>query len=84
MRRSLPFDAETAKRQARDLLHGLQRRDSFALTRYRCIDPRLGAFKSRLADARYIIAREYGYDSWQKLMENLGRRGGSCTAASGM
>jgi len=62
---------ENLKKEARDLLHDLQRRDGAAAARYRSLDPFADTFQPRLADAQYLIAREYGYKSWEKLKEHL-------------
>ena len=59
------------KKEARKLLHALQRRDAAALRRYYSIDCLDGLARPRLDDAQYIIAREHGYGSWQKLKEQL-------------
>ena len=64
------------KKEARDLLRGLQRRDPEALRRYRAVDPFIDMSNPALDDARFIIAHEHGFSSWQKLkehMENLRR-----------
>jgi hypothetical protein len=55
------------KRAARNLLHGLQERDSTALRRYYSIDPLARMDEPRQDDARYIVARGHGYSSWRKL-----------------
>jgi hypothetical protein len=59
------------KKEARKLLHDIQRRDAAALRRYYSIDSLAGLSQPRLDDAQYIIAREHGYGSWQKLKEHL-------------
>jgi hypothetical protein len=59
------------KKEARELLHALQRRDAPALRRYYCIDRLDELAQPRLDDAQYVIAREHGYSSWQKLTEHL-------------
>jgi hypothetical protein len=59
------------KKEARKLLHDLQRRDAAALTRYYSIDSLADLSQPRLDDVQYIIAREHGYDSWQQLKEYL-------------
>jgi len=59
------------KKEARKLLHALQRRDAAALRRYYSIDCLDGLAQPRLDEAQYIIAREHGYGSWQKLKEHL-------------
>ena len=79
----VPSDPEVVKRQARDLLHGLRRRDTVALRRYYAIDPLADTFGSRISDAQYIIAREYGFASWQKLMESMHNNGRAGAASAG-
>jgi hypothetical protein len=59
------------KKEARELLHALQRRDAAALRRYYSIDSLNDLSQPRLSDAQYIIAREHGYSSWQKLTGHL-------------
>ena len=65
----VPFQAtlEGMKREARDLLHALRQRDAVALRRYYSADPLAGLSQPSLADAKYIVAHEYGCCSWQKL-----------------
>jgi len=58
---------EDIRKEARDLLNALRRRDPAALKRYHSFDPIAGMLEPRLDDAQYIIAREYGYSSWLKL-----------------
>jgi hypothetical protein len=57
------------KKEARQLLHALHRRDAAALRRYYSIDKLAGLAQPRLDDAQYVVAREHGYSSWQKLKE---------------
>jgi len=73
MSRSLPSQRnfEDIRKEARELLHGLRRRDAAALRRHYSLDSEAGKFPARLADAQYIVAREYGYRSWQKLKQRL-------------
>ena len=73
MSRSLPSQRnfEDVKREARELLHQLRRWDATALRRHASLDCEAGRFGARLADAQYIIAREYGYRSWQNLKQRL-------------
>jgi hypothetical protein len=68
---------DNIKKEARNLLHALQRRDPTALRRYYSIDSLNGLSQPRLDDAQYIIAREHGYSSWQKLKEHLHTTGSS-------
>jgi hypothetical protein len=74
MYRRLPFPAhlDSIKREARDLLHAVRRRDAAAFGRFQSYDPLAGLLAPRIDDALYIVAREYGYSSWQKLKECLG------------
>ncbi len=65
------------EREARELLHDLQRMDPSALQRYSSHDPLAGAFQPGLADARYVVAREYGFRSWQELRQRV-LSAGSC------
>ena len=71
MCRSLPVQPnfEDIKQEARQLLHDLRRRNAAALERYHSLDPLADMFQPRLADAQYMIARQYGYRSWPKLQE---------------
>jgi hypothetical protein len=73
MSRSLPSQLhfEDIRKEARELLHGLRRWDAAAVRRHYSLDCEAGKFPARLADAQYIVAREYGYRSWQKLKERL-------------
>ena len=73
MTRSLPSyrNLEDIRREARELLHSLQRRDPSALRRRYSLDSESRSVHARLADAQYVVAREYGYSSWQKLKERL-------------
>ncbi len=73
MFRSLPSQRnfEDIRKEARELLHELRQRDVAALRRQHSLDCEAGKFPARLADAQYIVAREYGYRSWQKLKQRL-------------
>jgi hypothetical protein len=73
MPRSLPSqrNLEDIRKEARDLLYDLRRWDAAALKRHYLLDCEAGKFPARLADAQYIVAREYGYGSWQKLKQRL-------------
>ena len=72
---------EAMKKEARDLLHALRQREAAALRRYHSIDPLAGLSQPSLADAKYIIAHEYGYSSWQKLQAHLSVTHNSITLA---
>jgi len=73
MSRSLPSQRnfEDIRKEARELLHDLRRRDAAALRRHYSLDCEAGKFLARLADAQFIVAREYGYRSWLKLKQRL-------------
>jgi hypothetical protein len=62
---------EDIRKEARGLLHDLRREDARALRRHYSLDCEAGKFPARLADAQYIVAREYGYSSWHKLRQRL-------------
>jgi len=61
------------KKEARDLylLHGLQRRDPYALRRCHAIGTLTDMSSPDLIYARFIIAREHGFSSWRKLKEHI-------------
>jgi hypothetical protein len=73
MPRSSPSqrNLEDIRKEARELLYDLRRWDAAALRRHYSLDCEAGKFPARLADAQYIVAREYGYSSWQKLQQRL-------------
>ena len=73
MSRCLPSQRnfEDIKKEARELLHELRRWDATALRRHASLDCEAGRFQARLADAQYIIAREYGYRSWHNLKQRV-------------
>ncbi len=62
---------DNLKKEARQLLHALHRRDAAALRCYYSIDKLAGFAQPRLNDAQYVVAREHGYGSWRKLQEHL-------------
>jgi len=65
---------EAIEKEARNLLHALRRKDASALRRYYSVDSLAGMLEPRLAEAQYVIAREYGFSSWPKLKEQFGER----------
>jgi hypothetical protein len=79
MFRNLPSqrNLEGIKKEAKNLLFDLSRWDAAAVERLYSLDSDSGRFQARLADAQYItdaqyiIAREYGSRSWQKLKERM-------------
>jgi hypothetical protein len=62
---------EHMKKEARQLLRGLQRRDPEALRRWHAIDPFTDMSNPALDHARHIIAREHGFSAWRKLKEQI-------------
>jgi hypothetical protein len=66
-----PQKLDDLKKEARQLLHALHQREAAALRRYYSIDKLAGLAQPRLDDAQYVVAREHGYGSWQKLKEHL-------------
>ena len=79
--KSLPSNPslEHLKYQARDLLNALNQGNAEAFARAREFHPKftrtsddeIRAAKLSLADAKLIIAREYGFDSWPKLKHHV-------------
>ena len=59
------------KKEARDLLRGLERRDPEALRRCHAIDPLTDLSSPDLFYSRFIIAHEHGFSSWRKLKEHV-------------
>lgn len=70
-RPSLEFE----RKEAKALLRLLRAGDADALTRARARHPAIDALPAeqiRLADAQLVIAREYGFTSWPRLMRYFG------------
>ena len=76
MYHTLPSDTclEGVKRETRDPLHAMRRREAAAFGRFQRFDPLAGLMQPRLSDALYVVAREYGYNSWERLKERLSDR----------
>ena len=62
---------DQVKKEAKDLLRGLQRRDPEALRRCHAIEPLTDLSNADLFYARFIIAHEHGFGSWRKLREHI-------------
>jgi hypothetical protein len=62
---------ENVRKEARHLLHSLRQHDATALKRYHSLDSLNGSSAPSLAEAQYVIAREYGCPSWKKLQDRL-------------
>ena len=73
MSRDLPAhpSLEYLKKQAKDLLHKLQRADSKATERLRRLGLTSAAQHAKLSDAQHAIAREYGFSTWAKLKNHV-------------
>ena len=57
--------------EARALLHDLRLGDPVAVRAFYLLDCESNSSRARLADAQYIIARKYGFKSWQYLKQRL-------------
>jgi ankyrin repeat protein len=79
--RTLPSDANLKhlKQQARDLLKAFKAADAEALARIQSALPRMKSrsaaeirrAKFLLSEAQFVIAREYGFESWPKLKTHV-------------
>ena len=79
---------EQLKKQAKSLLHAAQGREPDALSRFQVLPhlarlsaAELGATSLALHDAQSVIAREYGFKSWNELREHVQDRSLSFEAA---
>jgi ankyrin repeat protein len=69
---------EQLKKQAKSLLHAARAKDAVALARFQSLPSlsrksvvELGAMNLALHDAQSVIAREYGFKSWNELREHV-------------
>jgi len=60
---------EQLRKQAKDLLRALRDGDAAAATRLTAHKP--AVVEPILSDAQYVLAREYGFESWPKLVERV-------------
>ena len=60
---------EHLKKQAKELLHDLQLRKPAAVERFQYLTLKATLADAKLADAQYVLARDYGFASWPKLKE---------------
>jgi len=69
MTRSLPPNPslENLKKHAKTLNRSWQQNHPAALERIRAFHPHPDAAKPRLTAAQFVLAREYGFDSWRQL-----------------
>jgi ankyrin repeat protein len=80
---------EQLKKQAKSLLHAARAKDPAALQRFKALpalnhksDGELGAMSLALHDAQSVIAREYGFKSWNELREYVEERSLSFASAA--
>jgi hypothetical protein len=73
MSQSLPerADARQLRNQAKDLLAALRAGKPEAVTRASAVDPDLKSENAKLTDAQRILAREYGFPSWSKMIAKV-------------
>jgi len=64
-------DLKRINDEARHLLHDFRQGNASALARYSHLDSLPATLNPRLAEVRHMIAREYGYASWPKLVQHL-------------
>jgi hypothetical protein len=69
---------EQLKKQAKSLLHAAREADPVSLERFRALPTltsktaaELGRLRLALHDAQSVIAREYGFKSWNELREHV-------------
>ena len=66
---------EHLRKQAKELLRAYQAGDAVALERFRARIPRLAdpgpPDKMILADAQFVLAREYGFENWAELVHHV-------------
>ena len=76
--RELPArpNLEHLKKQSRQLLRGLLQTDAAAVHRFHQAQVRVSSTSPRLAEAQWVIAREYGFDDWAKLKAHVGNLSG--------
>jgi hypothetical protein len=58
------------RKQAKDLLRLRRLGDAAALDRFRTVSPHL-VDPPTLSDAQLVLAREYGFESWPKLVRHV-------------
>src|SRR5277367_5952024 len=64
---------EQLQKQAKELLRQYRAGESHALERFRSAGPGDASLSrdAALADAQFVIAREYGFDTWAKLKHHI-------------
>jgi hypothetical protein len=62
---------EQLRKRAKDLLRECRAGNPAALERFRAVKPDAGASEVTLADAQFVLAREYGFDTWAGLKRHV-------------
>jgi hypothetical protein len=62
---------EQLQKQAKELLKGIRAGDLAAVERFGAIKPDTVASETNLSDAQFVLAREYGFDTWAKLKHHV-------------
>ena len=65
---------EQLRKQAKELLRAYRDGDPAAVTRFAAIIPRFAnatGLDAQLADAQFVVAREYGFDNWTALTNHV-------------
>jgi hypothetical protein len=75
MPRCLPLNSSlnAIEKEARHFLHEVCRGDATAMARWHSLDHEARTRQPRVADLQYVIAREYGFKSWQNLKDQLAK-----------
>ena len=73
MSRQLPEkpNLEHLREQAKELLRSVHQSDAAALDLFHSLVSFSAPESLKLADAQYVIARDYGFQSWSKLKEHV-------------
>lgn len=74
----LPLHAsfKDIEKKVRYVLREVRRGDTAAVARWFSIDSEARSRNPRKADIQFVIAREYGFKSWQSLKDRLDGSGG--------
>jgi hypothetical protein len=62
---------EQLKRQAKELLRGVRAGDAGSLERCRAAGAAVDTASATLSEAQFVLAREYGFDSWARLKHHV-------------
>src|SRR5690242_4349912 len=74
---------EQLKKQAKNLLNAARNQEPSALNRFRAVLTTRAVDRNTVAlhDAQFVVAREYGFKSWNDLREHVEERSLSFSAA---